>query len=65
MTKIIKKEGKFYRQTIEENEIHLEDLQEAIVEIRKRKGENIVSQTRDFDDQIAEVQEEIKQIKAL
>ena len=65
MTKINKKGVKFYRQIIEEHEIHLEDLEEAIVEVRKRKVENIASQKKDFDEQISEIQDEINQIKAL
>ena len=65
MSKIIKRDGKFYRQTIEEQEIHLKDLQEAIVEVRKRKSEVILNQTRDFDDQITEIKDEIDQLKAL
>ena len=65
MSKIIKRDGKFYRKTIEEQESHLKDLQEAIVEVRKRKREVILNQTRDFDDQITEIKDEIDQLKAL
>ena len=63
MTKIIKKEGKFYRQMIEEDEIILKDLEENLVDIIKRKDEFIVEHTKNFDDQINELQNEINQIK--
>ena len=62
---IIKKDGKFYRQVIQEDEVHLDDLEETIVEVKKRKSESIAEQTKDFDNQIAEVQDEINQIKSL
>ena len=61
----MKKVGKFYRQTIQEDEVHLEDLKEAVIEVKKRKSEVILSQTKDFDNQIAEIQDEINQIKSL
>ena len=65
MSTIIKKDGKFYRQTIQEDEVHLESLEENLVDIRARKTENIAEQNKDFDDQITELQDEINQIKAL
>ena len=65
MSTIIKRGGKFYRQTIQEDEVHLESLEENLLDVKKRKSENIRRQTKDFDDQIAEIQDEIEQIKSL
>ena len=65
MTKIIKREGKFYRQEIIEDEVHLEDLEENLVDIKKRKTERMAREKKDFDDQITEIQDEINQIKTL
>ena len=65
MPKIIKKGGKFYRQTIQEDEVHLESLEENLLDVRKRKGERILKETKDWNDQIVEIQDEINQIKAL
>ena len=65
MSTIIKKDGKFYRQTIQEDEVHLDNLEENLVDIRARKIENLARQKQDFDEQITEIQDEINQIKAL
>lgn len=65
MTKIIKKDGKFYRQFIEESEVHLESLKENLSDIKARKIERLVKETQDWNNQITEIQDEINQIKSL
>lgn len=65
MTKIIKKEGKFYRQEITENEVHLDSLEENLVDMRQRKIERLAREKKQWDDQISDIQDEINQIKSL
>lgn len=65
MSKIIKKGEKFYRQTIEEEEIELKVLEDNIAELKKDKTANIARETQNWTDQIKEIQDEINQIKSL
>jgi len=65
MAKIIKRGGKFYSQTIEEQEVELEDLEMRLIEARKDKVDFISKETKDRDNQISEIKDEINQIKKL
>ena len=65
MSTIIKKGEKFYRQTIQEDEVHLEDLEDLLESTKRRKTISVAKETKDFDDQITEIQDEINQIKTL
>lgn len=65
MIKIIKKDGKYYRQEIEEFEITLEELQEEFKQLKADKIRQLDNQTKMHDDRIVEVENLIAQIKTL
>ena len=65
MIKIIKKDNKYYRQEIMENEITLKELKEEMDMTLEHKENRMAEETKNFDDRISEIQEQIDEIKKL
>ena len=65
MSTIIKRGGKFYRQEIEEEEVDLQGLEAQLAEAKRDKTDFISKETQDRDNQIAEIENEIDQLKGL
>lgn len=65
MSKIIKRDGRFFRQIIEEDTVDLKDLENRLIEAQRIKTEFIAKETQDRNEEITEIQDEINQIKSL
>lgn len=64
MITIIKKNNKFYRQEIEEQEITLEELEKQLNDLKSQKQITISEEIKSFDDSITEKQSQINELKA-
>lgn len=64
-TRIIKRDGKFYKQEVDETEVTLQELKDTLVEYAKLKGEAIKKEKGRWDSRMTHIQSEINELKAL